>query len=42
MDIALLTKSDRLEVKKYDDALATIAAEMAGRHPANFYIVEGN
>lgn len=29
IDIALLTKSDRLEVKKYDDALATIAAEIA-------------
>ena len=28
IDIALLTKSDRLEVKKYDDALATIAAEL--------------
>ena len=32
IDIALLTKSDRLEVKKYEDALATIAAEMAIKH----------
>ena len=32
IDIALLTKSDRLEVKKYDDALATIATEIAVKH----------
>lgn len=29
IDIALLTKSNRLEVKKYDEGLATIATEMA-------------
>ena len=29
IDIALLTKSDRLEVKKYENALATIATEIA-------------
>lgn len=29
IDIALLTKSDRLEVKKYDEQLAAIAAELA-------------
>ena len=32
IDIALLTKSDRLEVKKYEDALATIATEIAMKH----------
>ena len=32
IDIALLTKSDRLEVKKYENALATIATEIAMKH----------
>lgn len=32
IDIALLTKSDRLEVKKYDEELATIATELAMKH----------
>lgn len=32
IDIALLTKSDRLEVKKYDEELAAIAAEIAMKH----------
>ncbi|MBO5352789.1 MAG: nucleotidyltransferase domain-containing protein [Lachnospiraceae bacterium] len=32
IDIALLTKSDRLEVKKYDEKLAEIATELAMKH----------
>ena len=32
IDIALLTKSNRLEVKKYENALATIATEIAMKH----------
>lgn len=32
IDIALLTKSDRLEVKKYDEELAAIATEIAMKH----------
>jgi len=32
IDIALLTKSDRLEVKKYDEKLAAIATELAMKH----------
>lgn len=32
VDIALLTKCDRYEVKKYDDALAKIATELAMKY----------
>lgn len=32
IDIALLTKSDRLEVKKYDEQLAVIATELAMKY----------
>ncbi|MDD6037068.1 MAG: nucleotidyltransferase domain-containing protein [Lachnospiraceae bacterium] len=32
IDIALLTKSNRLKVKKYDEELAAIATELAMRH----------
>ena len=32
IDIALLTKSDRLGVKKYENALAAIATEIAMKH----------
>ena len=32
IDIALLTKSNRLEAKKYENALATIATEIAMKH----------
>lgn len=32
IDIALLTKSDRLEVKKYDEKLAEIATEIAMKY----------
>lgn len=32
IDIALLTKSDRLEVKKYDEQLARIATELAMKY----------
>ena len=32
IDIALLTKSDRLEVKKYDEKLVEIATELAMKH----------
>ena len=32
IDIAILTKSDRLEVKKYAEALAAISTEMAVEH----------
>jgi len=32
MDIALITKCDRLEAKKYSDALAMISADLACRY----------
>lgn len=32
IDIALLTKSNRIEAKKYNDGLAAIATEMAMKH----------
>ena len=32
IDIAILTRSDRLEVKKYAEALAAISTEMAVEH----------
>ena len=32
IDIALVTKCDRMQVKKYDDALAGIATELAMRY----------
>ncbi len=32
VDIALITKCDRLEVKKYDDVLAKISAELAVKY----------
>ena len=39
IDIALLTKSDRLEAKKYDEQLARIATELAMKYFAIVNIV---
>ena len=39
LDIALLTKVNRLEVKKYEDPLATIATEVAMKHFATVNFV---